>query len=122
MSFLNSLHESNYKKLAKKASLNIHDVERKSLFYIIAGNKDLFSKSSNIYNFNENCINFNSLNKSKTDFCSSSKALIRLGFNLFNGYTDKYTNPLFLLGCLDQDNYKIATNAIHIRFCVDTYK
>lgn len=116
MDFFNDNHKSNYYHLAKKVNLHIGDYERKALFYIISGNDELFKKKSSIYDFYDNCIKFDVLDYKSTDFCSSSKALIRLGFNLYNGFTDDYTNPLNILGCLDSKNYNIAKCAINIRF------
>lgn len=115
MIFIDDNHKNNYLYLAKKAKMNDYDIERKALFYIIAGNNDLFRKKNNIYNFMENSIYLNCINNSNIDLCSSSRALVRLGFNLYNGYTDEETNPLSLLYCLDHTNYFIAENAINLR-------
>lgn len=115
MTFLNDIHKKNYMELAQKTSLHPDDSERKSLFYIIAGNNDLFNKKRFIYDFFNNCIKPNFMEEN-VYFCSSSKSLIRLGFNLYNGYTDEYTNPLNILGSLDPNNFIIANNAINIRF------
>lgn len=116
MNFFNDFHKSNYCQLAKKVNLHTGDYERKALFYIISGNDDLFKKRYLIYDFYNNCINSDVLDHESTDFCSSSKALIRLGFNLYNGFKDAYTNPLSILGSLDSKNYNIANFAINIRF------
>jgi len=43
-------------------------------------------------------------------------AMIRLGFNLYNGYRDDYTTPLDMFGCLDERNRFWADNAIRLRF------
>ena len=102
--------------LIKKANIHKDDIERKTLFYIISGNNDLSIKQDFIYDFNENFINLDTLNSKDIDFCSSSKSLIRLGFNLYNGYSDDYTNPLCLLQNLDSKNYILANNAINMRF------
>lgn len=52
------------------------------------------------------------------DFCSSSKKLIRLAFNLYNGYTDdNYNNDvLHIFSNLDSDNFELALTALRIRF------
>lgn len=116
MNFLNNTHKNNYINLIRQSDIYEDDLERKTLFYIIAGNDDLFKKKNYIYDFSENCIDLNSLITDKVDFCFSSKSLIRLGFNLYNGYNDEYTTPLYLLGSLDSGNYTIANNAINLRF------
>lgn len=114
--FLNAIHKNNYLRIVKSANMHTDDVERKALFYIIAGNEDLFTKKNSIYDFKENSICLDILNSTDVDFCSSSKALVRLGFNLYNGYTDNYTSPLSILNNLDSKNYTIADSAINIRF------
>jgi len=116
MNFLNTIHQRNYLQLIQESQIHEHDIERKSLFYIISGDKDLFEKKKYIYNFYDNCIKTNCLNSTDVDFCSSSKGLIRLGFNLYNGYTDDFTNPLWILCGLDSRNFAIAIHAINIRF------
>lgn len=42
MQFLNSEHEENFNKLLEKAKISSGDTERKALFFIVAGNSDLF--------------------------------------------------------------------------------
>lgn len=116
MYFLNNKHKNMYLKLVKNANIDPNDIERKVLFYIISGNSDLLKKKASVYDFNEGFINFDCLDSTTVDFCSSSKALIRLGFNLYNGYADDYTNPVDILGKLDSNNYLIANRAINIRF------
>ena len=121
MKFLTNTHKENYINLINLSNIHIGDLERKSLFYIIAGNIDLFKKKKYIYNFSKNCIDADCLISDEVDFCFSSKALIRLDFNLYNGYNDNYTTPLYLLGSLDSDNYTIANDAINLRFSKQTF-
>ncbi len=116
MIFLNDIHKNNFKNLLNNTEINFCDKERIALFYIIAGNNDLFSRKSIIYNFVDNNIKFYTFDCLNEDFCYSSKALIRLGANLYNGYTDNYIDPLNLLGYLDSKNYKLAINSIKLRF------
>ena len=116
MNFFNDKHGDIYLKLVENANIQPNDIERKVLFYIISGNNDLFKKKRSVYDFDKGFINFDCLDSTIVDFCSSSKALIRLAFNLYNGYTDDYTNPLDILGRLDSNNYIIANRAINIRF------
>ena len=116
MSFLNEIHKQNFEKLSKQIKLNVMDGERSALMYIISGNTDLYNKRNSIYNFDENVLKFTTFRKCSNDFCSSSKSLIRLGANLYNGYSDKYTNPLNLLMNLNYDNCNLAINALYLRF------
>jgi hypothetical protein len=107
---------SNFYTLASLTNLNTCNTELKSLLYLISGNNDLFAKKDYIYNFYDNHLSFKGFNYINTDFCYSSKALIRLAINLFNGFSDKYTDPFNLLAYLDTNNYMLAINSINIRF------
>lgn len=112
--FIDKYHKSRYFELLKMANVSEFDCERHALFYIISGNIDLYSKKSVIYDFGENAI-CSDCAFAEEDFCYSSKSLIRLGYNLYNGYTDGYTNPLTLLYGLDSNNLFIAYQAILLR-------
>ncbi|MGV8150044.1 MAG: DUF6075 family protein [Alkaliphilus sp.] len=116
MKFKDYSHWNKYRKLTEADMMHPHDTDRKPLFYIMSSNDDLFNKSHFIYNFSENYINLDCLDSSKVDFCSSSKALIRLGFNLYNGYTDKHTSPVEIFYNLEEKNHDIAKAAIDIKF------
>ncbi len=113
--FIDNTHKSRYLELIRIAGVPEYDLERQSLFYIISGNKDLYSKKNAIYDFYENAILSDCIISGEVDFCSSSKALIRLAYNLYNGYTDNHTNPLDLLCWLDTKNFFLAYQAILIR-------
>jgi len=113
--FIDDSHKSRYLELIEKAKVHRCDFERHALFYIISGNKDLYQKKYSIYDFCENAISIDSITSGIVDFSSSSKALIRLAYNLYNGYRDDYTSPLSLLGSLDTKNLFLAYQAIQIR-------
>ena len=90
------------------------DLERLSMFYILSNNEDLSSKINYIYDFDERSIKSDCLENENVDFCSSSKKLIRLAFNLFNG--NYKADVLNSFSGLDDDNFEIAINALIIRF------
>jgi hypothetical protein len=113
--FTDTNHNFRYLELIKKAQVHKYDLERQSLFYIVSGNEDLYKKMCFIYDFYKNTILSDCITSSEVDFSSSSKALIRLAYNLYNGYIDDYTNPLSILGVLDSNNLFIAYQAILIR-------
>jgi hypothetical protein len=92
------------------------DVERTALYYIISGNKYLYTKRNCIYDFEKNISKFSGFDSINTDFSTSSKALIRLAMNLFNGYKDNFSDPFNLFGYLDIENYNLAINSVKIRF------
>jgi len=88
MKFLNKEHENKLMDLIQKDGTHPKDVERISLLYILSGNTDLYAKSRHIYDFMNHQIVPDCLHDGGVDFCSSSSALIRLGYNLYNGFQD----------------------------------
>jgi hypothetical protein len=113
--FVSSVHRKRFASMVIEDDMSSCDLERASLFYIITGNDDLYVKRRFIYDLSEHCI-CDCLNDADTDFSSGMCSLIRLGFNLYNGWSDSYTTPLSLLANLDSFNFLLAANAIMIRF------
>jgi len=116
MRFLNTEHENKLMELIQRDGTHPTDKERISLFYILSGNDDLYAKSRSIYDFNQHQIIPDCLNGRSVDLCSSSRALIRLGYNLYNSYQDSDTTPISILSDLDEDNYFLATESLGVRF------
>lgn len=116
MEFLNNKHALKFRELIKEDSTHPKDSERHALFYIIAGNDDLYKKRNFIYDFKDNSINPKCLTDGRADFSTSSKALMRLGFNLYNNYKDEYISPMSIFYSLDEINYNLAIKAIDVRF------
>lgn len=118
MEFLSTVHEKKFEELIEKQGRA--GVEHKTLFYIISGNQDLFAQVNKIYDFKQGML----CDRAETEegelyfkgllTSGSSKRLINLGVQLFNG-TNKQ-NVLDTFTGLDQDNFKLAINAIKIRF------
>lgn len=102
---------SDYKELLIRDDTSNSDLERLSLFYILANVSDLHNNIDNIYNFDNKSIKLNCYDK--LDLSSSSLVLLTLAFNLYNNC--KKVNVLDF-SCLDDTNYKIAIDAINIRF------
>lgn len=115
MEFTVPIHKIQFEKLLEEDNTYPGDKERMALFYIISGNSDLYGKRALIYDFKDHCIK-RCLQNEDIDFSSSMISLIRLGFNLYNGYTDHSTSPTSLFYNLDEDNQILALNAISIRF------
>lgn len=113
--FLSSLHKERFINMMIEDDMSLCDSERASLFYIITGNDDLYIKRRFIYDSKEHCIHA-CLDEADVDFSSSMRSLVKLGFNLYNGWSDRYTTPIYLLGSLDSHNLFLAGNAIMIRF------
>jgi len=112
--FVNPLHRERFMLMAAEDSMDPRDSERTSLFYLIAGNDGLYQKRRFIYNPLGRCI-CACLDNPDVDFSSGARSLVRLGFNLYNGWSDRYTTPLYLLNNLDNNNLQLAKNAIMIR-------
>jgi len=119
MYFINEDHAYNFQNMILKDKTHVNDRERFALFYILGGNEDLFIKRRHLYDFKSHEINPDVLTNGEVDFCSSSKALVRLSYNLYNGYEDNFTNPYDLFGSLDSKNYLVARGAIDMRFGMD---
>lgn len=118
--FISPAHRDQYINMVLEDGMSFGDRERASLFYIISGNEDLYRKRRYIYNSGEHCIK-NGIDSGKVDFSSGIRSLIRLGFNLHNGWSDEYTTPINLFGSLDEQNRMLAENALQIRFNKDFF-
>jgi len=117
MRFLSKDHENKLMDLINRDSAYPKYLERISLFYILSGNDDLYIKSRSIYDFENHQIEPNCLQQdSSIDLCSSSRALIKLAYNLFSSYQVNNTSPMDLLSILDTDNFWLAIESIKIRF------
>ncbi|UZT06175.1 DUF6075 family protein [Clostridium sp. LQ25] len=121
MAYLNEEHEERYKVLIKKLGLNYEDRERKALFYLVAGNLDLYKQLDKIYDFKNQqlcCLTEDGqLDFSNIYTSSSSKALLRLGIQLYNSGDDITVSETFRY--LDADTAQIALNAIKIRYKIN---
>lgn len=117
MEYLSSEHEARLYKLLCEDNTNLHDKERISLFYILAGNSDLYQKKYGIYDVENHCIiPCLSKKESKVDLSGGAKALVKLGFDLYNGMKQRETSICDIFWNLDEQNRILALNAIKIRF------
>ena len=112
--FMNAKHEEQYSELLG-ATLYPHDKERKAMFYIIAGNDELFKYTDKIYDFPEEELKIGSNLGKLNAMCSSSKALLKLAFQLYNGRNNKQS-VYDTFAYLDNENKRLALEAIKIRF------
>lgn len=106
-------HKERFAKLLQRDCTNLADKERRSLFFIISGNEDLFSKVNHLYDFEEHSIMPESLEENTVDLSSGARSLVTLGYSLYNAY------PADVFSCLsplDEDNFELALEAIRIRF------
>lgn len=110
---MNKEHKSRFNQLLQKDGTHPSDDERRTLFYILSANTDLYEKVNHIYDFTEHCITPKCLDSEEVDFCSSSRKLIKLAYNLYNSYPADVIDTFYVL---DEVNFIIALNAIKIRF------
>jgi len=111
MDFLNNEHKERF-KLLERFSGRI-DRERLPLFYILAAFEDTSERAAKFYNFEENHIKPQSLNRIALDY-DSHKALVKLAFNLYNNATNCNICETMII-CGEQER-KVALEAIKIRF------
>lgn len=118
MIYLDKEHESRYKILIKKSGMIHEDRERQSLFYLIAGNMDLYKQADKIYDFEEHQLNCmtedGQVDLENIYTSSSSRNLLLLAIQLYNNGTDISVSEAFKY--LDADTAQIVLNAIKIRY------
>lgn len=107
-----TVQNERFKELIDKDHTSTTDTERLALLWILANNDDLYFKVNGIYDFEEKQIRPECL-EGTIDLCSGSRRMVRLAFNLFNGFP---ADVLDSFSCLDNDNFKLAMEAIQIRF------
>lgn len=105
--------EDKFNELIIKDNTNESDIERQSLFYILAGNDELYRNADSIYNFDERMIDLEVIERNHLKVGNGAKSLIKLGFNLYNGTE---TDLLSVFINLDNENFELALNAIQFRF------
>lgn len=114
INFYGEEHEQKFLHLVAKTNCS-GDSERKALFYIIAGCDELFGYRNKIYDFETHMLKISRNLCGLKCMCSSSKALLKLGFQLYNSSINK-VNVYDTFYCLDSNNKKIALEAIRLRF------
>lgn len=113
MKFLNNKHEERFLECISKDRTCTGDVERYALFYILTGSNDIWSKGINsFYDFNKQGIK-SPRSLGKLYLSTSSLYLVKLAYNLYNGY--KSETVLDTFSSLDKENTRLALNAIKIR-------
>jgi len=103
-----------YVQLLIKSDIERSDSERKAFLYILSSSESLYNKLNLVYNLSKNQVIFFN-QKLKGEFTVSERLLLRLAYNLFNGYADEYTTPRETFH-FDDDIRFIAFNAILTRF------
>ena len=120
MQYISGKQEERFKELLLRAKLKYKEKERESLFYVLAGNDDLYKQVDKIYDFGKQqlqCIDENGeVNLEDIFVSSSSSSLLKLSLELYNQSTSIGVHDLFR--SLDDNNSKLAINAIKIRYSI----
>ena len=83
LKFYDKYHEEFYKRIIEENNLQ-NDCYRKSLFYLLGLTEDTRNHCNEIYNFKETAIEPTVINEPWQT--GGSLKIIRLAFNLYNGY------------------------------------
>ena len=120
MYYISNRQEERFKELLLRAKLKYKDKERQSLLYVLSGNDDLYKQVNKIYDFEKqqlSCINKDGEVDLEDIFVSSSSSsLLKLSLELYNQSTSIGVHDLFR--SLDDNNSKLAINAIKIRYSI----
>ncbi|MCM3361244.1 DUF6075 family protein [Niallia sp. MER TA 168] len=110
--FLFQIHQENFESLLKRDGTHQNDVERKAMFYLFASNSEIMARIEGLYDFRERviCVEENS----KGTLSSGTRALVNLGYNLYNNYSSPSVLDIFRN--LDDKNFELAMRGIQIRF------
>lgn len=116
MEYLNEVHQKKFYALLGEDHTDECDTERQSLFYLLSGNADLYQKRTSFYNSQEHRIILYQEKKERVVLSSGGRALITLGFHLYNGANPEESNVCDIFRNLDEQNRFLALNAIRMRF------
>ena len=111
--FYDEEHERYYFEFLEKDNTREGDLERQSLFYLLALNESTRTNIHSIYDFKNHWINIDSINESWQT--GSSTKITRFAFNLYNGYKEN-VDILNIFSSIDRDKFPMLFNAISIRF------
>ncbi|MBU3200308.1 DUF6075 family protein [Clostridium estertheticum] len=116
--FRDPKHEEGFNDFMTRAKVNEWDKERISLFCILALFEDIRSNITTLYNFEDNCVKFEGLNKGWQT--GGTVKATKLAFNLFTNFRGQKRekedySPLELFSVeIDYRNYMLM--AVQIRF------
>ena len=119
--FINDEHKERFNKCIEHDRTYEYDFERKSLFYILSGNDDLYIRIEDIYDFEDRNINLDFILNKSHELSSAARKMLSLGLNLYNNF--KYRDfdlsdysTLELFSGLDKYNFELCIRALRIRF------
>ncbi|MCQ2511107.1 MAG: DUF6075 family protein [Lachnospiraceae bacterium] len=93
-----------------------NDRERQTLFFIIAGNRELRSHTGQIYDFERHSVKILKDPDLFTCFSSSAVSLLKLAIHLYNGAYPTELSPVTLFWGLDDRNIQLVLCALAFHF------
>ncbi len=128
MHFINERHVMRYFQALKEYGINPRDNERKALMYCLSSMESIYNRMDKVYNKASQGIVLhktgpgNDMADYTVDPCFGGleKIIIRLGFNLYNGYIDANVNPRALY-MESPSMRRVVYQAMEIFFAGDNY-
>ena len=110
--FLLKDHERRFEELCRRDKTHVRDMDRRALFFVIAGDQLLYKYVDLIYDFDDNLILMEVYDQ--PFLTGETRCLIDLAFNLYG--SDAGCEIRFLFNTLDHYKSILALNAIKYRF------
>ncbi|MBZ9684983.1 DUF6075 family protein [Clostridium estertheticum] len=111
--FKDTEHEQSFLEFIASDNVEVNDVERLSLFYLLALNKDTRRSINSLYNFEGRHIEPEALDRGWQT--SSSRKVTKLAFNLFNNFNDREYDDFSPLELFSTSDALYMSEALKIR-------
>lgn len=108
-------HTARFEELVIMDGTAVWDTERRALFFVLAGNDELYTAADKIYDFRRHMLKGAAFHG--RDYLSSgTEKLLKIGINLYNGHSFRYMDPFSVMVSLDSRNRRLAMEAVRLRF------
>ncbi|WP_195245632.1 DUF6075 family protein [Clostridium celatum] len=123
MKFMSQEHEQRYEELMKRGrGVRPEDCERIPVMYILSGNKDLYYKADDLYDFKKGYFKLNRVEDERGNtrvkwlvpLSSSERVMTTLAFDIFSGEDNVGVHELFRV--LDRYNTRLALRTIELAY------
>lgn len=91
------------------------DMERRSFFFILSGNDELYSVKDKIYDCSRHRLKGTAF-RNRGYLSSGTSNLLKLAVNLYNGHGFRNLDPYTVMVSLDRRNRRLVMDALKIRF------
>jgi hypothetical protein len=116
VNFIDANHITRYNTLIQRDGTHEKDLERRSMFYLFSGVEDLYNKIKHLYDFTAQVIMPETFENGATDLTSSMRSLVRVAYNLYNGFPADVRDTF---APLDETNRQLVLEALKIRFRIN---